>query len=398
MNLKELLHLIDRYRSGKATQEETRVIEDWYARLEQEDPHLSIDQKAKEQKIWDAMMQDPALSHWSKKNHTGKPRRNLRLWWAAACFLMIGGLSWMFFQGNKNAEVTQDIAALHDLRPGGNAATLILEDGSVIDLNSINQGGQIALKGLELTKTADGELSYKTGAETNKPAIRMHTISTPRGGQYKVILPDSTVVWLNAASKLKYPSRFSADTRTVYLSGEAYFEVQKIENKGKRTPFYVQTSNQRIAVLGTHFNVKAYAKEDLTTTTLLEGAVRVTGYSNGKPSSSERILKVGEQSRWQHGELAVTEANLEKTIAWKNGKFIFTGENIRTIMDDISRWYDIDVEYKGDLSKINFEGSLSRYENMVEFLRKLELTGTVQFEIISSGPANQKERRILVMP
>lgn len=399
MNLKELLRLIERYRSGKATHKETRAVDAWYEGMDSTQEGPDPDMKLKEERIWNAIIEDPALAPLGKAIPQDKPSRRMSpVWWAAACLMIAGALSWVYLEMRQDVEVSHDLTTLSDLSPGGNAATLTLGDGSVIDLNALAQGEQVSFRHTGLEKTADGEIAYLADSGRPAGAQQIHTISTPRGGQYKVVLPDSTVVWLNAASSLKYPARFDADARTVYLSGEAYFEVHKTKHRGKRVPFYVQTRDQRIEVLGTHFNVKAYAEEHRTTTTLLEGKVQVSGYAEGQKTTQARVLQVGEQSTLEKGTLRVAKANVEKTIAWKNGKFLFAGENIRTIMDDISRWYNIDVEYRGDLRKVNFEGSLSRYDNVVEFLRKLELTGTVKFKILTSGEGQEKERRILVMP
>ena len=229
-----------------------------------------------------------------------------------------------------------------------------------------------------------------------------NTINTPRGGQYKINLPDGTKVWLNAASSLTYPSQFTAKERRVELSGEAYFEVasQVLTNsKGNsKIPFIVKTQNQEVEVIGTHFNVKAYNDDNDSETTLLEGKVKVVGYSNGVKSNEEKILNVGQSAIWNNGKIVIEAVNTEKAIAWKDGKFAFSGENIKDLMSNISRWYNVEVAYDGDVSEVNFEGSISRYETISEVLRKLELTGTVHFKIVPIENELGQERRIIVMP
>jgi len=401
-----LEYLIDVCKSEKATLAEREELECWYLDFDN-NPNVtdSVDKKRQEAlqfRIWKQLIKRPELS--SLVYHSSKRIKFFQtfLFKAAAMIAVVIGLVLYFYtQRDSNQRLyTETTIDATDIQPGGNNATLTLADGSVLDLKAVEEGKVIAQNGLSIVKTEDGTITYQTDSIRLKgnSELSYNTISTPRGGEYKVILPDGTLVWLNASSSLTYPTQFNNSERLILLSGEAYFEVSHQYSQGgkKRVPFKVKTSKQEIEVLGTHFNVKAYEDEQETATTLLEGKVKVIGFDNGTQTNEERILKIGETAFWNSNTFDVQNAATEKVMAWRNGKFIFSGENITEIMRDVSRWYDVDVAYKGDLRNVNFEGSLSRYENISEILQKLELTGTVHFKIVAEN-AGRKERRIEVM-
>lgn len=287
---------------------------------------------------------------------------------------------------------------VNDIAPGGNKAILTLADGKKIVLTDAENGELAAQSGVVVTKLADGQIVYtvqpgKVGETT------MNSIETPKGGQYQVVLPDGTKVLLNAASVLTYPSSFvHVKSRRVQLKGEAYFEVAKVRMKeqggmskeqgvrskeqgvrskeqGVRMPFIVVTDKQKIEVLGTHFNVNSYTDEAFTKTTLIEGSVLVNA------SGKSELLTPGNQAVAGNGELTVAEANVEEVLAWKNGYFMFDSEDIGTVMRKISRWYNVDVVFEGDVSKDRFGGTVSRFSNVSKVLRKLELTNKVHFRM-----------------
>ena len=200
----------------------------------------------------------------------------------------------------------------------------------------------------------------------------------PPGQQYEVVLPDGTHVWLNAASSIKFPTAFTGAVRKVELMGESYFEVAK----NRVMPFIVSVNQTEIEVLGTHFNVMGYAEEGSTNTTLLEGSVKIR-----KGGSSKTIIP-GQQARVTNN-IQVAEVNTDEVIAWKNGKFSFNDEDIHSIMNQIVRWYDLEVVYMPGVTNQKFGGEISRYKNVNEILKKLELTQTIHFK--------QEGRRIIVM-
>lgn len=208
-----------------------------------------------------------------------------------------------------------------------------------------------------------------------------NTITTPRGGQYQVVLEDGTRVWLNAASSIRFPQAFIGVTREVELTGEAYFEVAK--NKAK--PFIVQANGTKVQVFGTHFNINAYGDNSNVTTTLLEGSVRMSS------GSSAVMLAPGQQGDAVNGAtIKVSPADIQQTMAWKNGLFIFHDLNITEVMKQVGRWYDVDVEYRDDEVKKNeFGGTISKYKNITELLDVMVLTRSIHYKI--------EGRRVIIM-
>jgi transmembrane sensor len=266
------------------------------------------------------------------------------------------------------------------IMPGGNKATLTLSNNQVIVLN--NAANRVLAKAG--VYNAQGKLVYNNGqsgssSTTDENAI--NTLSTPRGGQYQLVLADGTKVWLNSASSISYPVEFKGNERRVKLIGEAYFEVAK--NKDK--PFYVDMNDAHVRVFGTHFNIAAYNNDDNITTTLLEGSVQVT--KNGSMS----MLKPGQQAVVfnANNNIQVSPADIEQAMAWKNGYFIFNDENITAIMKRVSRWYDVDIDYQDDIKDQQFGGIYDRSKSLSDLLHYLEKLGKVHFEI--------QERRVVVM-
>ncbi len=260
-----------------------------------------------------------------------------------------------------------------NIEPGGNVAYLTLSNGKRIALTELDNGTIVKEAGVEIVKGANGQLIYKLSAVEGTTADHMfNTIETPRGGQYQILLPDGSKVWLNAASSLKYPTSFTAlKERNVELKGEAYFEVSK--NKAK--PFIVHSARQDVKVLGTHFNINAYADEPQVKTTLIEGAVCVSA------TPFKEILKPGQESVLSASGMQVKEVETEEAIAWKNGEFMFSSEPITAIMRKISRWYNVDVSYQGNLAQMRFTGTVSRYSNVSDVLQMLEMTNKIKFSM-----------------
>lgn len=305
--------------------------------------------------------------------------------WAAAAVAVlaigIGGYYLSSMPAKLNGDAISNVEQKGEhILPGGNKAVLTLSDGSQIELDDMANGEIAKESGVKITKTADGRLLYtvRKGLAHVKPAF--NTISTPRGGQYQVALPDGTMVWLNAASSLKYPSSFTAKDRLVALTGEAYFEVAK----DKMRPFKVKTEQQEVEVLGTHFNINAYDEEEVVKTTLIEGSVKVT-----LPSNKSAVLKPGQQSVVLN-DIKVNEVDANSAIDWKQGLFWFNDESIYSIMRQFSRWYNIEVEYRGDVRNVRFGGQVSRMKNLAQVLRIMELTKSIQFKV--------EGNKIIVMP
>lgn len=323
--------------------------------------------------------------------------RKHRFYWAssaAAIFLLffIGGLYYL------NRDIIPE-KALSDnkqvIEPGGNKAILTLSDGTHIPLDTIEEGEIAEQSGIAIVKRGEGQLVYGTiNSALNDPDLLLsytgsqsyNTITTPRGGQYQVVLPDGTKVWLNAASSLRFPTLFNTKERLVELQGEAYFEV----TKNKKMPFRVITKTQQVEVLGTSFNISSYEDEAITKTSVLEGSVKVNQLSsNASHRVKSEILKSGQQSVLEGETMKVFSVNIQESLAWKNNKFMFANENIESVMRKVARWYDVEIVYRDNVSNKAIWGSISRFEDISEIINLLELTGSVHFKI--------EGRRIYVM-
>ncbi|WP_165973390.1 FecR family protein [Pedobacter sp. ok626] len=300
---------------------------------------------------------------------------------AAACVLIVLA-SGLFFFNHKSSVSSNQRTVVHAIVPGKNSATLTLANGKKIVLSSVANGELAKEAGVKISKSADGQIIYEIiGTDNN--SNQLNTLSTSNGETYRIRLPDQSEVWLNAASTIKYPVSFANHaTRKIELIGEAYFEIAR----DKKHPFIVESKEQRIEVLGTHFNVNAYANENNVKTTLIEGSVKVQKLnSNAKTLEGEQaILKPGEQSLLSGDEFNVKQADVEEAIAWKIGFFKFKDENIQSIMRKVSRWYDVEVIYKGEIPQSGLEGTVSRYQDITQLLDMLQSTGLVKFSIIKN--------------
>jgi transmembrane sensor len=269
--------------------------------------------------------------------------------------------------------------ASRPIKPGRNTAELKLANGVVVQLDKIKDGVIAASENTKIRKLSTGSIEYSKAASSVDHA--MNTITVPAGGNYKVILPDGTAVWLNSVSSLTYPVSFQGKSRNVILKGEAYFEVAK----NPKMPFVVAVDEMRVTVLGTHFDVNAYPEQAKIKTTLLEGSVRLN------QASSQVILSPGEQGTVDRrsSDIRMARVNINKVMGWKNGYFMFQDDNIKDIMQQIARWYDVDIEYRGNVQNKSFGGIYSKHKDIIELLKGLELTGLVHFKI--------EGRRIIVM-
>lgn len=308
-------------------------------------------------------------------------RRKHRVVWlrAAAAAILALFLTGGYFWHTANSPVVKT-AANHlqmnnDVAPGGNKATLTLANGKTIILDSV-QSGQLANQGnSKVVKVANGQLEYETQSQGQKKESRLsyNTLVTPRGGVYQLLLPDGSKVWLNAASSIRFPTAFTGSERKVEITGEAYFEIA--QNPAK--PFSVNANGMNVTVLGTHFNVNTYQDEGDMKVTLVEGKVKVT-----TNDGNDAILKPGEQAQVNEGTQIklVEHADVEESVAWKNGLFQFDGDDMATIMRKISRWYNVEVMYENGIPSGHFTGIISRNTNLSEVLKMLELSG-VRFNI-----------------
>ena len=309
---------------------------------------------------------------------------------AAAAAVVIALSTGLYFYNSGKREkqvVNHQKPKQNEITPGGNKAILSLSDGTQITLNNAKNGILANQKGVAVTKNGEGNLVYENINSSNATKL-FNSVSTPRGGQYRLRLSDGTLVWLNAGSVLTYPVVFNVEKREVKLTGEAYFEV----SKDIKRPFSVKTTQQKIRVLGTHFNISAYSDDTDTKTTLLEGKVSVEN-SN---FSNHKILRPGEEaitsSNSKNNSPLIKNVDTTDAVAWKNGYFQFQGEPLEGILKKVSRWYDVEIDYSKNqaINTLFFNGTISKYKHASQVLKKLELTGGVHFKI--------EGRRIIVMP
>lgn len=299
---------------------------------------------------------------------------------AAAIILVVGALAWLFFKSPPKQTTASYEAKSAKIKPGTSTAVLTLPTGSQIVLDQLAIGKTLQREGVKVQKTGEGQVVFTVTAQ-GLPQGRLSSISTPKGGQYEVVLPDGTKVWLNSASSIEFPTAFTGRERKVSLEGEGYFEVAK----NRAMPFKVKTALQEVEVLGTHFNVMAYADENRIRTTLIEGVVKVSS------KNALVLLKPGQQAELNknNNQISVHEVSTNAAVAWKNGVFMFEHEDMRSILNKISRWYDVEIIYKNTSTDHQYSGTISRFEEVTEVLKTMEMTGTVHFEI--------KGRRIYVM-
>lgn len=361
--------ILSRYRNGVASEEEIAFLHAYY--LLHEPAGDGLQGLSREEKL--QLKQDirEGIHREIDAVETLPVRRmNFSRWMVAAALILLAGIGSYFFFRQQEEQTREEMARtqMEPIVPGGNKAILTLSDGSTVLLDDA-ENGVLATQGNAIVKkNADGELAYDLNSRPATGAATVfNTINTPRGGQYKLTLPDGTKVWLNAATVLRFPTTFTGNERKVELEGEAYFEVAT----NKKMPFRVQSAAQTVEVLGTHFNINTYKEEDGVKTTLLEGSVKVSAAF----AAEQKILVPGRQSLLVPGKagIEVADANVEEVVAWKNGLFIFNKVSLETIMHQVARWYDVEVEYRGRITDDVFVGKLNRSENVQEVLRILEL-------------------------
>ncbi|CAM4252999.1 FecR family protein [Pedobacter westerhofensis] len=369
MTTEEIKQILERYNTGQCTELEKTIIEETLMQFNEDQPGLS---EKKLEKLGNEIYRNLPGSD-------GKSRRIklLSIITAVASVSLIGIITLLFYPRPNTSSIENK--STFNITPGGNKATLTLANGKTINLSAAKTGIIID----------DNNIKYiDSTAITNRSgnAPGMATISTPKGGEYQIVLSDGTKVWLNAATTLQFSANLMRERgeRKVRLErGEAYFEVYK----DKKRPFVVETGQQDVLVLGTHFNIDTYEPGSIKTT-LLEGSVRVQSNVHTSKTKS-KILVPGEQSVNKAGAIEVRKVNTNIELAWKKGKIQFVRADLKTVMGMISRWYDIQVVYQYYPVEGKFTGSISRSKNISEVLNLLETTGDVRFKI--------KERQVLVM-
>jgi len=372
--------LAEKWLNGTITPDEEVIFNEWYKKSQDDPIRIPTSFVSSEEALKQRMLKKIRLAK--------KERLSGRLIWykytAVAATLLVLISLFLFYPVNERELNVRNITPPRSepntqIKPGSNKAILSLADGSQIEFDN-SADDSLAKQGNAMIVKANGKLIYQIGDKTKEENLT-NTITTPKGGQYHIVLSDGTSVWLNAASALKFPVSFTSNERIVELKGEAYFEVAK----NKQQPFKVQVNGMEVAVLGTHFNVKAYDDEKQMKTTLLEGSVKL------KLRNSEILMLSGQQAITtdkDHFDV-MNDVDLEQVLAWKNGLFEFN-DNIRDIMRQISRWYDVDIVYAGNVTEKAFGGAIARNKNISEVLNLLELTGSIHFTV--------EGKKITVMP
>ncbi len=331
---------------------------------------ITADERIKNQLLELAPLKKPTLIPW-------------RSMAAAALLLVVGIGALIYFFGRSNGSLIneQQLMAndgIESVLPGKDRAHIILENGHRIDLEKIKGDTIIDHGDFEIIKTAAGEISYhiKDGVDPHK--LVYNSIVTPRGGEYNLTLPDGTRVWLNASTSLKYPVVFDRSKREVEMYGEAYFDVAKRTEQGKRIPFIIHTGSQSIEVLGTSFNVQNYGNKIITT--LVEGKVKLNFKNTTIP---DQFLQPNEQATFEHAsnQFSIDPIDPFYSIAWKDGNFAFYKTPLVEVMAIIGRWYDVQVEFKSQFEDFQFSGTISKYGDIKKLLKTIELVGGVHFEL-----------------
>jgi transmembrane sensor len=333
------------------------------------------------------------------------PKRNWMRWASVAAAVLLIAIGGFFLLKPKQTPVVnvpqQQGPAVPNIPAGGNKATLTLADGTVIDLDKAGNG-TIATEGkTKVNKKEDGQLEYKSAIGNRQSTITYNVLATPRGGQYQLLLPDGSKVWLNAASSIKYPTEFSGKERRVEVTGETYFEIARnTERPFKVTvlpPLGASGRGGEIEVVGTHFNINAYGDEQPIVTTLLEGKIKISPIEvvskqsgsadvNNHPSTTFRTYQTllpGEEAQISGNAKVTIRKNVDTdaAVAWMKGFFDFHNANIKTVMSQVSRWYNVDVQFKGTIPGQTFEGNIDRNIPLNELLTLLQQMGPTKFTI-----------------
>ncbi len=308
------------------------------------------------------------------------PLKFMRYAAAAGVIIAMLASSIYFFRAKESGKqiAKSEHGFKNDILPGGNRAILTLADGNQIALDSADNGMLARQGNTHVLKLDGGEISYKVEDSllTKSQEVFYNTIATPRGGQYQVVLPDGSKIWLNAESSLTFPTVFSGKERNVELTGEGYFEIAKNASK----PFRVKVNDAVVEVLGTHFNINSYHEEPGLKTTLLEGSVKVI---NGEKT---RLLLPGEQLTIKKNGLQILsdDVNIEQVLAWKNGLFDFSDVDLQSISQQLSRWYNVDIAFEGNIPPKHITGIISRKNQISAVLAMLEFTAGVHWKLEGS--------------
>lgn len=391
MNNNEFQHLIAKYQRGECNEAEVALVEYWYWQYNKnEQPQLTTEEIEAAQLEISQRLPKPVIV-----SKLGRPFPTLRFVACAAVLLI--GVSLLLIIGK-----TAEGKSADDVQPGQTKAVLLLSNGKSYELDDTKEGEVAEDQGVKIILSKGGLLEFIPGPDIYatspkidsisglvtkvariKPEARLNSVTTPTGGQFHFALPDGTVIWLNAASTLRFPSNFaSLPERRVYLQGEAYFEVTNMKTvlgmkkRAQRIPFIVHTNDQEVKVMGTEFNINSYDYDKSVKTTLVSGLLQVSS-----PTDS-LIIKPGMRTYTTGNKLNADKADVALDIAWKNGDFAFASENLGRVMIKIARWYNVEVIYTDrNIKNKPFSGNISKYKTISEVLKLIQITGEIKYKI-----------------
>ncbi|ANI89613.1 hypothetical protein A9P82_10120 [Arachidicoccus ginsenosidimutans] len=368
MDERQLLYLLDKFYLGTCTEEEEALLNEWFRQNEPEEQKWLLSESG-EDGVANEMYSVFLRGLKNNKSNTLFKRKRLYIISsvAAAVLLFLCAGLYVYLHRTSNVQVAQT-NIVHDVQPGRDGAILTLANGRQIVLDSAGNSSTVMSLGNADIVNRNGEISYYNKKEVATKQITYNTLSTPKARQYKIVLPDGTKVWLNAASELRYPTAFTGAERVVELTGEAYFNV--VHNAEQ--PFKVKAGNKVIEDIGTVFDINSYEDEPEVKTTLLEGAVKVDGV----------LLHPGEQALADDkGEVRIEKhIDIRQVTAWQKGMFEFDNTGLEAIMRQISRWYDVDIVYQKPPGSDAFGGGINKNQPLSNVLKLLEANG-VHFKL-----------------
>ena len=393
-NPQRLQYLFQQYLQDSITPVELREFWKLFSELDEQDNPVKKEllalwdasdaESQPQNKNWERMLQQIHIQadDWEKKHVPvvlNFPFRRIAA--AAIIILLVGAGTYFLFTRNVPKDIVKTNVKAHplqnDVAAGGNNAVLTLSNGKTIILNNAANGNLAREGNTNILKLADNQLSYKPSESLSRDtmdtkSIQYNTLATPRGGEYQLILPDGTLVWLNSASSIHYPTAFPLKDRNVEITGEAYFEVAHKSNQ----PFKVSVNGMEVEVLGTHFNINAYNDEPFMRATLLEGSIKL------RAGAGVHVLSPGQQMQVQRDGKTklIRNADVEQAIAWKNGVFSFHNTSIYEIMRQVSRWYDVEVSFQKPMD-VYLNGTIQKKVNVSQVFQMIEMTGEAKFKI-----------------
>jgi hypothetical protein len=376
MDDQQLLDILAKYEAGTITEDELQLLEEWYTSFEA-NPDLIDSLNAEERVFHKKQLQEKIFDQIDAETSTSAnlPKKRFffhpgpRLWQAAASLVFLCAVSFYIFKKQSDQLLIPAAEQSNSIHPATDKAILTLGNGEKIMLDE-SKDGELSTEGnIHINKTKLGNLVYTAGKNVDK--VHINTLATPRGGRYQLTLADGTQVWLNAQSSISYPSAFRGSSREVTISGEVYFEVAH----NAAMPFRVRSENQLIEVLGTHFNVNTYKAKSRTKTTLLSGSIALTN------AHQRVILKPGEQGIVAGESMSIKNVDAAEVIAWKEGYFDFTDADIGSVVDELGRWYNVDIHYQGTATSETFTGRIPRSWSFEKVLNLLKTFKSINVEM-----------------